>query len=122
MKTNEVIDMTYKRTKCEECGGRIVTKYVDYAYLGESIGRFEAEVCKKCSETVFDEAISDEIARKVQEKGLYGLEARTTIGIAGSSYVVRINKKLADFLKLRKGERVYIHPENKNRIIIEISN
>lgn len=113
--------MAYKRVKCEECGGRIETRAVDYTYLGEHIGKFEAEVCAKCGETVFDENISDEIERKVQEKGLYGLEASTKVSIAGSSFVIRINKRLAEFLKLQKGENVYIHPQSKSRIIIETS-
>ena len=111
--------MSYKRIKCEECEGMIKKEIIDYVYLGEHIGNFEAEVCKKCRETVFDEDVSDEIQRIVQEKGLYGLEASTKVGIAGSSYVIRINKKLAEFLKLQKGENVHIHPESKSKIIIE---
>jgi len=43
----------------------------------------------------------------------------TKVGIAGSSFVIRINKKLAEFLKLEKGKDVHLHPENQRRIIIE---
>ena len=107
------------RTRCEECNGTIITQTVDYDYLGEHIGKYEAEKCSKCGEIVFDESVSDDIERKVKEKGLYGLGAKTKVGIAGSSYVIRINKKLAEFLNLRKGEEIHIHPENKKRIVIE---
>lgn len=110
-----------KRTKCEECGGGIIKKEIDYSYLGEPIGRFEAEVCSKCGEIVFDEAVSDKIERIVKEKELYGLGSKTKIGIAGSSFIIRINKKLAGFMKFRKGEEIHIHPESKKKIVIETS-
>ena len=71
------------RTKCEECGGRIVRKTVSYDYLGEHIGKFPAEVCGKCGEVVFDEGASENIETKVKEKGLYGLGATTKVGVAG---------------------------------------
>lgn len=110
-----------KRTKCEECGGKITRKIVGYAYLGEHIGRYEAEVCSKCGEAVFDEEASEKIERKVKEIGLYGLGASTKVGVAGSSLVIRITKKLADFLKLEKGEDVHVYPESKKRLIVEVS-
>lgn len=110
-----------KRLKCEECGGKIVKKIVDYDYIGEHIGRYEAEVCSKCDEIVFDEDISNKIEKKVKEMGLYGLGASTKVGIAGSSLVIRITKKLAEFLKLEKGEDVTVYPESKKKIVIEVS-
>lgn len=110
-----------KRTICEECGWKIENKVVNYDYLGEHIGKYEAEVCSKCGEIVFDEDVSKKIERKVKEIGLYGLGASTKVGIAGSSFVIRITKKLADFLKLEKGEDIHIYPESKRRVIIEIS-
>lgn len=108
------------RAKCEECGGRVVRKTVSYDYLGEHIGKFQAEVCSKCGEVVFDEGVSNKIEQRVKQKGLYGLGATTRVGIAGSSFFVRITKKLAAFLKLRKGAQVHLHPEGKNRIVLEI--
>jgi hypothetical protein len=110
-----------KRIKCEECGGNIIKKIVNYDYLGEGVGRYEAEVCSKCGEIVFDEDVSNKIEKRVKEMGLYGLGASTKVGIAGSSLVIRITKKLADFLKLEKGEEVHIYPENKRKIVIEVS-
>lgn len=108
-----------RRIKCEECGGRIIKKNINYNYLGEYVGKFPAEVCTKCGEIVFDEDISDKIETIVKEKGLYGLGATTKVGIAGSSFVIRITKKLADFLGLKKGEEVHIHPESRGRVIVE---
>ena len=51
-----------KRNVCEECGGKVIHKQVDYILLGEKLGKFPAEICTKCGEQVFDE--------KVSEKGL----------------------------------------------------
>ena len=110
-----------KRTKCEECGGRVAKRTVDYNYLGQRFGRFPAEVCSKCGEVVFDEDVSDKIESKVKERGLYGLGATTRVGVAGSSFVIRITRKLANFLKLQKGEQVHIHPESRQRIVVETS-
>ena len=107
-----------KRIKCEECGGRIVNKKVDFSMYGISLGKFPAEVCTKCGEEVFTEETSDKIERITKEKGLYGLEAKTKIGVAGNSLDIRINKKIANFLELKKGEEVTIYPENKNKLVI----
>jgi len=34
---------------------------------------------------------------------------------------VTINKKIADYLHLEKGEEVFVYPEDKHRLVIEIS-
>ena len=62
-----------KRSKCEKCGGKIVRKIVSYDCFGEHIGKYPAEVCTKCGETVFDEHVSDQIEIVIKQKGLYGL-------------------------------------------------
>ena len=36
-----------ERTKCEECGGKLEKKKIDYLYLGENLGKFDAEVCEE---------------------------------------------------------------------------
>ena len=110
-----------KRIKCEECGGKIIHKKVDFSMYGISLGKFPAEVCTKCGEEVFSEEVSDEIEKKTKEKGLYGLEARTRIGVAGNCLDIRIGKNVAKFLELKKGKEVTTYPENKNRLIVEVS-
>lgn len=109
-----------KRTKCEECGGNIINKKVDFSLYGQNLGKFPAEVCSKCGETCFTEEISDQIDKIAKEKGLWGLDLKTKVSKAGDSLMIRINKRLADFLDLRKGEEVHIHPQDKKRVIIEI--
>ena len=114
------MEKQFIRTKCEECGGRIIEKKIDYIFLGENLGRFTAEVCTKCGEEVFDEAVSGQIEKIAREKGLWGLESRTKVGKVGNCLDVRICKKIANFLNLKKGKEVTTYPENKNKLIIEI--
>ncbi len=109
-----------ERKKCEECGGKIEKKIVDYLFLGESLGKFPAEVCMKCSEQVFDESVTKKIAEIAKRKGLFGLNERAKINQIGGSVGITINKKIADFLQLKKGEEVLLYPENRKRLIIQI--
>ena len=108
------------RSKCEECNGNIIRKKVDYIYLGENLGKFEAEVCEKCKEVVFDEEITKKVSEIAKKKGLYGLASKAKISQVGNSIAITINKKLAKFANLKKGEEVTLYPEDKHRIIIEI--
>ena len=106
------------RDKCDECGGKLVEKNVDFSMFGVSLGKFPAEVCAKCGDEVFTEDVSARIDKIAQEKGLFGLAAKTTVGKSGDSLDIRINRKIADFVKLQKGQTVSVHPEGKNRIVI----
>ena len=108
------------RKTCEECRGNVVRKKVDYTYLGVNLGKFEAEVCEKCGETVFDEDVTQKVAEIAKKKGLYGLASRVKISQVGNSIALIINKKIARFANLKRGEEVTLYPENKRRIIIEI--
>ncbi len=107
--------------KCYICEkGVLEKKKIDFKLYGEIIGKFEAEVCSVCGEKFYDEQTSAKIDTATKAKGLWGLEAETTVGQSGDSLMVRINKQLADFLKLHKGEKIKIRPEARNRIVIEV--
>lgn len=105
--------------RCDECGGKVERKKVDYFFLGENLGKFEAEVCSKCGETLFAEDASRKITEATKAKGLWNLSAKAKVGKVGSSIAVTINKKIAEFVDLKKGEEVRIFPEGRNRIVIE---
>lgn len=109
----------YRKT-CDECGGKIVKKPVPFYLYGIELGNFPAEVCSQCGEECFDEGASDMIDAAAKEKGLWGLDAKTTVGVAGDSFIIRINKDLAEFFKLKKGEEVHLRPENKHTLIVEL--
>jgi len=105
--------------KCD-CGGRIEKKLVDFSMYGISLGKFEAEVCTKCGEELFSEEVSRKIDEVAKKKGLWGLEAHTKVGQAGDSLIIRVNKKLADFYGLKKGEEVTLMPRDKDQLTIYI--
>lgn len=109
-----------KRIKCEECGGDIVQKKVPYSVYDIKVGDFEAEVCKKCGEVCFSEEESRKITNKTKEMGLWGLEFKTKIGKVGDALDVRFSKKLERLLQLKKGREVFVRPESKDKILIEI--
>lgn len=88
------------------------------ACLASAWAGFPAEVCAKCGEEVFTEETSARIDELAKEKGLFGLAARTTVGKSGDSLDIRINRKIAEFANLQKGQTVIVHPEGRNRIVI----
>lgn len=107
--------------KCYSCEkGLLKKKKVDFKVYGISLGEFEAEVCPKCGESFFDETISDKMDKIAKERGLWGLESRTKIGIAGDGMVIRVNKKIAQFMELNKGKEVILLPESKEKLSIII--
>ncbi len=109
-----------KRTKCEECNGKILNKKVPYNIYDIKIGDFMAEICEKCGEICFSEEESKKITQKTKEMGLWGLESKTKIGKVGDALNVRFSKKIEKLMNLKKGEEVYIRPEGKNKILIEL--
>src|SRR3989338_1537974 len=82
-----------KRTKCEECNGKIILKNVEVSIHGISLGKFPADVCSKCGEEVFEEKISSEIENLSKARGLWGLDRKVKIVKIGNSLAVRIDRK-----------------------------
>jgi len=106
--------------KCYVCGkGMLEPKKVDFKLYGTSLGKFDAEVCNACNETFFSEESSDKIDTLAKKNGLWGLEAKTKVGKVGNSMDVKINRRIAEFVGLKKGKEVRVFPDGKNRIIIE---
>jgi hypothetical protein len=112
--------MKNSQLKCSECGGKVIKKKVDFSMYGVSLGKFDAEVCSKCGEELFDEETSKKIDESAKKKGLWGLEAQTKVGKAGDSLIIRVNKKIADFYGLKQGEEVTIAPKDKEELCIFI--
>ncbi len=87
-----------ERAVCDECGGKLEKKAVVYTFLGENLGKFPAEVCTKCGEQVFEEDVTRKIAAVTKQKGLWGLNERAKINQVGGSMVLRLTKRLQNFL------------------------
>jgi len=107
-----------KEDTCWECGKKMRDKKVEYTLYGKMIGKFPAKVCEHCNETYFSEETSRKMTQIAKKKGLWGLQAKTKIGQAGSTLDIRLPKKIIEFFNLKKGEEVTMYPEDKNRMII----
>jgi len=108
------------REKCDECGGKLNKKSVEYVLYGVSLGFFPAEVCNRCGETCFDETVSKEMTTRAKEKGLWGLAARVKIGKVGDALDIRLNKKMVEFLGVKKGVEVLVMPVSRHKIEVSI--
>ena len=107
--------------KCLNCGSKNAKKKkVDFKVYGISLGKFDAEVCLKCGEEVFDEATSGKIDNIAKKRGLWGLENRTKVGKSGDGLVIRVNKQLAEFLDLEKGKEITLIPESKHELKVVV--
>ncbi|MBI4439763.1 hypothetical protein HY638_02220 [Candidatus Woesearchaeota archaeon] len=107
--------------KCVSCGeSEMVKKKVEYNQFGIHFGDYDAIVCPKCNETIFEGQVSEQIEKKAKELGIWGLSRKTKIGTSGSSLDVKIPKQIAEFLHLKKGQEVIIEPAGKNKIEVSV--
>jgi len=107
--------------KCPMCGGgALVRKKVDETMFGVKLGRFPAWVCNRCGESFTDENTTRSIIDHAKQKGIWGLGKKVKVVKSGNSLVVRIPKEIADFMKLEKGQELFIQPEGKSKITVEI--
>lgn len=104
--------------KCDKCNGKIIKTKVDYILFGVNLGEFPAEVCTKCGEKLFSEETTDSILETAKKNGLWGLHSKSKVGIVGNSLDIKINKRIADFIGLKKGKEVEIYPEDKHKLVI----
>lgn len=95
-------------------------KQVDYHYHGFSLGKFLGEVCRSCGEAFFGAKASAEIESAAKKAGVWGISTFTKVGRSGNNLDVRISNRLANFVGLTKGKEVMVHPEGKNRLVIEV--
>lgn len=56
-----------------------------------------------------------------KRKGVWGLNVKTKVGRSGNSLELRLSKKLAEFLKLRKGKEVDIEPIDRHSIKVSVA-
>ena len=116
MKRDEQSD----QNTCWECQRPLRERKVGYSLYGIKLGTFPARVCDHCHETYFSEDTSRKITRLAKQKGLWGLHATSTVGQAGNALDIRLPKRLAAFLKLRKGEEVTLYPESRHKLVISV--
>ena len=109
------------KRRCYECGkGTLRIKHVAYAQHGVPLGRFPAEVCSRCGEQFFSAEASSKIERAAKRAGVWELCISTRVGKSGNALDVRIAKQLARFVGLQKGTEVVVHPEGRQKLVIEV--
>jgi len=105
--------------KCPMCEkGNLVAGKMKQTMFGVYLGEFEAEACTNCGEMFTDSEATQQIEDAAKAKGLWGLGATTKVTKTGNSLAVRIPKKIADYLKIKDGREVYLHPE-ENKLVVE---
>lgn len=106
--------------KCPSCGkGPLVKTKVRETMFGVDLGEFDAEVCKACGESFFDEAAMGLLEQRART-GVWGLGKKLKVAKSGNSLVLRIPADLAAFLHLKAGKEVYVHPEGEDRIVVDV--
>ena len=106
--------------KCPVCGRANFRREKRRAEQdGFDLGVYVAEVCPSCGEVFWNEKDVVRMEHKAKEIGIWGLEQKTKVAIVGNSLAVRIPKRLADFLGLRQGVEVLIHPMGRDKLVIE---
>lgn len=105
--------------KCPVCNGNLKKSKEPYNYAGKSFGKFDADKCSSCGEVFFTEESSDSIDAKAKKLGLWGLGQKSKIGYSGNSLIVRIPKKIAEFLEIEEGEEVFVHPGGRDKLVVE---
>lgn len=108
--------------KCPMCEkGTLKKGKVEEEMFGISLGRFEAEVCDKCGESFMDEITMQKIEAKAKVLGVWGLSKKIKVVKSGNSLSVRIPAKIAEYLDLAEGKNVFLYPDGKNRIVVEVA-
>ena len=105
--------------KCVFCSSGTEEKTVDYKEIGIKLGKFKAQVCKKFGEIFFDSETAERIQLKSKELGLFGLARKAKVAEIGNSIAIRVPKRLAEFVGLKKGQEVLITPKEKRQLSIE---
>ncbi len=103
------------------CYSKVKQGKVREEYLGNFLGEYQGWVCTKCGETLLDSESVRKAQQKAKELGIFGLSERTAIAKSGNSLVVRIKKTLANYLDITAGKQVFLYPEGKNKLVVEIT-
>ena len=74
---------------------------------------------KKFGEIFFDSETAERIQLKSKELGLFGLARKAKVAEIGNSIAIRVPKRLAEFVGLKKGQEVLITPKEKRQLSIE---
>ena len=105
---------------CAVCGKPAMKTMMRKSELyGFELGRYPAKVCASCGEVFWKESDVRKMEERAKKMGIWGLEHRTKVAVAGNSLMVRIPRSIAKFIGLKKGETVSVHPLGRGKLLIE---
>jgi hypothetical protein len=105
---------------CPVCGRPAFHRETRKSELyGFDLGSYPAEVCGSCGEVFWSEEDVRKMEQKAKKLGIWGLEQRTKVAVAGNSLIIRIPKNIAGFIGLKKGETVSLHPVGRDKLLVE---
>lgn len=116
---SNVIRQILSKMKCPSCNqGELKKSKIREEQFGVFLGEYEGLRCNICGESFLDEKATHDILQRSKELGIFGLEATTKVTKSGNSLSIRVPKKLAEFMKLKEGKEVRMHPAG-NKLIVE---
>ncbi|MFO7618267.1 MAG: AbrB/MazE/SpoVT family DNA-binding domain-containing protein [Thermoplasmata archaeon] len=108
--------------KCPICGRSALKEAkVEEEMFGVGLGQYDAEVCQKCGESFLDQSEMERMEARAKELGVWGLGKRIKVVKSGNSLSVRIPAQIAEYLDLTEGKSVFLYPDGKDRIVVEVS-
>jgi len=105
--------------KCMSCEKEARREVKPYETAGVKLGEFVFWTCDSCNESWVEEETMQKMEAAAKEKGVWGIETRTKVSFSGNSLILRIPKKIAEFLHIDKGSEVLLRPEKK-KLVAEI--
>jgi hypothetical protein len=106
--------------KCPVCGkSELILEKRRSELYGFGLGEYMAEVCKACGKIFWFEDDVIQMEKRAKELAIWGLEHKTKVSVAGNSLIIRIPRKLAQFMGLDKGSEIVVHPYGKDKLIVE---
>jgi YgiT-type zinc finger domain-containing protein len=114
--------MAAKSASCPACRtGSLHRKSVRQVMFGVDLGSYPAEVCSECGEAFLTGESVHQVEARAKELGLWGRASKVKVARSGNSLVVRIPSSLARYLDLKSGQEVTVVPDQKHRLILELS-
>ena len=105
--------------KCPVCEkGTMKKGKIKEEMYGVELGKFPAEICSSCGESLVDANTMKKIESAAKEKGVWSLGNKIKIVRSGNSLAIHIPKQIVEFLKLKEGTEAFIYPK-EHKLIVE---
>lgn len=102
------------------CGGTITWVKKKVVIEGIDCGTLNVEKCPKCGAEYFPEETMEIVEKKLKQANLWGVpREEVRFWKSGNSLVVRIPATILNLLGIKEGDKAWIRPEGKHKVVIE---